>query len=358
MNGRGLDDIMEDSLFLLIIFSPLLLVLFLANLADKKREEPRPIFAILTYLTLGSFWGMLFLAGALSMLAGIAFSAIPEMTAGNPAAVELFPPETFIQLGLALWLPALIGMFLLLPFVRRLFARFTNTDSARTVHAVALSLIMLIIANLWATLAIGLDNIAEMMAAGPELTTTDVVSTTWVQDVLMALMAIVGVGWLVRRAWGASLKRLGLVLPTWRQVVFGIGLAGVLIVALILMEYLLSFTSFEWDQNVEKVSEQIIGPLMMTIPGILTLGLAAALGEELIFRGALQPRFGLLLTAALFALLHSTYGITLSTLVVFMLGLVLGWQRIRYNTSTAMITHATYNITLGLIAFLNLWPEW
>ena len=89
-----------------------------------------------------------------------------------------------------------------------------------------------------------------------------------------------------------------------------------------------------------------------------TLGLAAALGEELVFRGAMQPRFGLLLTAILFALLHSNYGITLSTAVVLILGLVLGWQRIRYNTSSAMITHATYNITLGLMAFLNLWPEW
>ena len=349
---------MEESIFLLITFAPLLLVLFLANLADKKREEPQPIYAILAYLALGSFWMMLLFIGALSMLGGMAFQIFPGLSAGDPAIVEFMSPETLIQIGLALWLPALLGLFLLLPFVRRLFARFTHIGPARTVHAVALSMTMLIIVNLWVTLAIGLDNIAETLAAGPELTTTDAVSMIWLQDVLMALMAIIGVGWLVRRAWGASLKRLGLTLPTWRQTAISIGLAVVLIAVLLLMEYLLSFTGWGFNQDVEKVSEQLIGPLMMTIPGILTLGLAAALGEELVFRGALQPRFGLLFTAALFALLHSNYGITLSTAVVLLLGLILGWQRMRYNTTSAMITHATYNITLGLMAFLNLWPEW
>ena len=292
------------------------------------------------------------------MMAGMAFRVLPGLSAGDPAAAEFMSPETLVQIGLALWLPALIGLLLLLPFVRRLFARFTPIDPARTVHAVALSLTMLIVVNLWVTLAIGLDNIAETLAAGPELTTTDVVSMTWLQDVLMALMAIIGVGWLVRRAWRASLKRLGVMLPTWRQIALSLGLAATLIAALLLMEYLLSFTTWGFDQDVEKVSEQLIGPLMMTLPGILTLGLAAALGEELVFRGALQPRFGLLFTAILFALLHSNYGITLSTGVVLVLGLILGWQRMRYNTTSSMITHATYNITLGLMAFLDLWPEW
>ena len=349
---------MEESIFLLVIFAPLLLVLLLANLADKKREEPQPIYAILAYLALGSFWMMLLFGGALSMLAGMAFQVLPGLSAGDPAAAEFMSPEKLVQIGLALWLPALIGLLLLLPFVRRLFARFTHIDPARTVHAVALSLTMLIVVNLWVTLAIGLDNIAETLAAGPELATNDVVSMTWLQDVLMALMAIIGVGWLVRRAWRASLKRLGVMLPSWRQIALSLGLAGILIAALLLMEYLLSFTNWGFDQDVEKVSEQLIGPLMMTLPGILTLGLAAALGEELVFRGALQPRFGLLFTAILFALLHSNYGITLSTGVVLVLGLILGWQRMRYNTTSAMITHATYNITLGLMAFLNLWPEW
>ena len=96
----------------------------------------------------------------------------------------------------------------------------------------------------------------------------------------------------------------------------------------------------------------MIGPLFESPLGILSLGLAAAIGEEALFRGAAQPRLGLLLTAALFALLHSNYGISLSTGIVFGLGLLLGWLRIRYNTTTAIITHALYNSTLGALAFL------
>ncbi len=110
------------------------------------------------------------------------------------------------------------------------------------------------------------------------------------------------------------------------------------------------------DENrheVERLTEQLIGPLAQSAPGILTLGLAAALGEESIFRGALQPRFGLLLTTVLFALLHSQYGISVSTLLVLIVGLALGVVRTRFNTTTAMIVHAVYNMTLGLITYLG-----
>jgi len=89
-----------------------------------------------------------------------------------------------------------------------------------------------------------------------------------------------------------------------------------------------------------------------SLVGIITLGAAAALGEEMVFRGALQPRFGILLTALLFALLHNQYGVSLATLVVFILGLVLGWTRKYINTTTSMFVHATYNITLALISLM------
>ena len=103
----------------------------------------------------------------------------------------------------------------------------------------------------------------------------------------------------------------------------------------------------------ERLSDALVGPLVASIPGILTLGLAAGIGEETLFRGALQPRFGLLFTSLLFAILHSQYGITFSTLAVFIVGLFLGLLRIRFNTTTCVMTHAAYNITLGMIWFLG-----
>jgi membrane protease YdiL (CAAX protease family) len=347
---------MTEITFLIFIFVPLLLVLWFANLADKERDESQPLFAFLAYLLLILFWMVLVMGGLLSVAASRMLSTAAE---GSELAGPMpFSPESLGQIGLALLIPAILGLLVLLPYVRGFLAHFIKIDPKRTVHAVALSYTMLIVVNLWVTLAIGLDALADTLAAGPEMTTNSIVGMTWTQDLLMALMAFIGVGWLVQRNWRQSLSRLGMMLPTWRQALGSLLLAGIFVVLLIGMEWLLARFGIGFDEDVERVTEQIVGPLMMTIPGILTLGLAAALGEELVFRGAMQPRFGLPLTAILFALLHSNYGITLSTGVVLILGLVLGWQRIRYNTSSAMITHATYNIVLGMLAFLNLWPEW
>jgi membrane protease YdiL (CAAX protease family) len=55
----------------------------------------------------------------------------------------------------------------------------------------------------------------------------------------------------------------------------------------------------------------------------------------------------------MFALLHQQYSFSLSTLVVLILGLVLGFIRDRTNTSTSMIVHAVFNSTQGLLALLN-----
>jgi len=238
--------------------------------------------------------------------------------------------------------------------VRRLFARLTPLDPSSPVQAVALSYSALVLINLLATLGIGLDNLAETLEqqslAGMNFNS---IPLLWAQDITMLALGLVGVGWLSRRSLRSALDRLAIVRPTLAQV--GIGLAAGLLMAplVIALEHLLSLLGITTNADVERLSEQIIGPLATSIPGILTLGLAAALGEETVFRGALQPRFGLIFTTLLFALLHSTYGISLATLIVFGVGLVLGLLRMRYNTTTSMVAHAVYNMTLGLITMLG-----
>lgn len=355
---------MGELVFLAIIFLPLVLILWLANLADRQRQEEQPAqtYSMLTYGTLVVFWGFLFGVGVLLSLAGLLVRALPGL-AESPAselpdaAMMAEVVAALPKFGLSLWFPAIFGVLFLLPPVRRLFARFISIDPTRAVHAVALSYTMLIIVQMGILLAIGLDALADSVEAGPDVGVNDLVSLTWVQNAFFVLMAIVGVGWLVRRLWNQSWQRIGVVRPSFKQIGLGIGLGLLLVAALIPLEYLVDLTGFGFDEDVARLSEELVGPMMTSALGILTLGLAAALGEESVFRGALQPRFGLLLTALLFALLHSQYGITLSTLIVFMLGLVLGWVRIRYNTSTSMIVHAVYNMTLGLLSFLNFWPE-
>jgi membrane protease YdiL (CAAX protease family) len=203
------------------------------------------------------------------------------------------------------------------------------------------------------TLGVGLGNLAELVASAEDGNQAAMLGALWVQQLLTALLGMVGVGWLIRRDWRSTLDRLGIVMPTGNQWLLGIGLGIGTVPVVLGLEYLASLIGVGANPDVERLTEELLGPLTRSPLGILTLGLSAALGEETLFRGALLPRFGLIATSLLFALVHSNYGITLSTVVVFLLGLLLGWVRIRHNTTTAMTLHAVYNMTLGLLAYLS-----
>ncbi len=305
----------------------------------------------MAYLLLIAIYAAVVL-GALGLLAYTAIrSTQPDLMPTNPLGDMVDSPDL---LAWGLLLPALVGMLLLLPFVRRFSARYIPIDAASPVHAVALSMTMLVIINMLLTIGVGLSDLSALVAeaeeAGVQVTSF---AGIWGQQFLMALLAFVGIGWPLRRGWRASLDRLGLAWPSARQVLLGIGLAFVMVVVVLVIQAVAAALGFAADADVEELTEQLLGPLFTSWWGVLTLGLAAALGEETLMRGAAQPRLGLILTAALFALLHSNYGITLSTAVVFLLGLVLGLVRIRHNTSTAMVLHATYNIILGVMAYLS-----
>jgi uncharacterized protein len=351
---------MGELLFLAIGFSLFALILIIANLAERRRQAQEPYggLALVSYLTLIFFYGLALVAGLLIQGMDRVLRTQPEVLEGMGLAGDQNPLGQMASVrlfSLGLWLPALIGIVLLLPPVRRLAARLIPIDPGSPVHALALSLTALVVANLLVTLGIGLGNLAAALEqAGPDATGTSTLISLWGQQIFTALLAVVGVGWLVRRDWGASLQRLGIVRPTGRQVLLGVGLALLLVPLVLLIEYVASWVGVSADADVERLSEQLLGPLFRSPFGIFTVGAAAALGEETLLRGALQPRFGLLLTTILFALLHSNYGISLSTLVVFLLGLVLGIVRMRANTTTAMIIHAVYNATLGLLAYLSL----
>jgi membrane protease YdiL (CAAX protease family) len=86
----------------------------------------------------------------------------------------------------------------------------------------------------------------------------------------------------------------------------------------------LAVTRFTWARQLHRDFRGIVGDL----PGreILLLAIASAIGEELLFRGALQPWLGLGIASLIFALLHIGPGLrflpwTVSALVM---GLVFG----------------------------------
>jgi membrane protease YdiL (CAAX protease family) len=93
------------------------------------------------------------------------------------------------------------------------------------------------------------------------------------------------------------------------------------------------------DQVVNQMTAQVQNPL-----GAVILGASAGIGEEAIFRGALQPRYGLVIPSLLFALLHGPqYGFNLTLLGLFGVSVILGLERKYVNTTASMITHALFN---------------
>lgn len=267
----------------------------------------------------------------------------------NPEMLTLFS-----SLGASVWVPSVLGILLLIRPVRRLISHAISIDPQRTVHAIALSYIAFILINLFSSVVM-LPDLSKMLSS-QNVSSADLVTIPmiWIQEIYLAVLAVIGVGWLSRRRLGKAFDRLALVVPTGGQVLVGIGAGLVLVAFSAGVQLLAAALNIAQDVNVQRVSEALIGPLTQSLFGVITLGVAAALGEEALFRGALQPRFGLVLTTILFALMHGQYGFSLSTLVVLVVGFAVGIIRQRSNTSTTMIVHAVYNSTLGMLALLNI----
>jgi uncharacterized protein len=354
----------SDPFSIVLFFLPLMLILWLANKADAERMAGSggSGWARLTYGTVALLFGLTLVMGLLLLI-------IPALDgAGLVSLADFYQAQgmdsTLVQ-QIILALPTIgggvagasfVALLLLLPVARRGLAQILPIDPSRVVHAVALSFTMLIVINMVVILAIGLGTLTDLVVAEADTlsVTPGMLLGLWTQQILMAIWAVIGVGWLARRSLAASLDRLAIRLPRGREVLAGLGGGFLGVFTSMVVAGVASALGYGIDPDVQSLNEALLGPIFRSLPGILTIGLAAALGEETLFRGALQPRFGILLTTLLFAITHNQYGLSLSTVVVFFAGLIFALLRRRFNTSTAMIAHATYNTSLGLLALLAL----
>ena len=81
----------------------------------------------------------------------------------------------------------------------------------------------------------------------------------------------------------------------------------------------------------------------------LLMGVGSAVGEEALFRGAVQPVFGIFATSVLFASMHSPYGPSVAVLDLFLFSVGVGFLRRWANTSAAALAHASYLLVLAVI---------
>ena len=166
------------------------------------------------------------------------------------------------------------------------------------------------------------------------------------------VMALCGVGIAVRRNFRETLTRLGYGSITLPQ----LGIVALFVVGALLLSFAVDtlFAALQPDlyEQVGEVSEGLFSPAGLSpisaILFALLIGLGAGIGEETLFRGAVQPALGITLTSILFASMHVQYGPSLLLGYLFVISVGLGLLRKHINTTASFAAHAGYN-TLGVL---------
>ena len=244
--------------------------------------------------------------------------------------------------GLVLLLTAVWGLLVTLPEARRWLTRWISLDPDSPVHTLALMLAgYLVGSNAFSLSQGGLQGLTETSQAA---TIAEVVSS----QALNLAVAVAGVGIFIRRSGWKVLDRLGLEKPTAAQLRRSLRWVALMLVLQWIAGALFLLTNPEEAELLDNLNTLLLAN-MDTVWEWFVLSLAAAVGEEVLFRGALQPVLGIWLTSFIFAFAHVQYGLTPATAAVFVVGAILGLVKERTNTSVVIFVHFVYNFTLGLL---------
>jgi uncharacterized protein len=250
--------------------------------------------------------------------------------------VDLTPLEFTIT---ALAAGALIGL-LAFPGPRGLLLSPLGLDPARSVHAVvAVTLALTVLTAI--LLFVSLKD--EPPATIPFYATDSVISV--VSDVVLALA---GVGFLLTRNFRAALDRLDLRPIRLRHAGWAVAAAA---------GFHLVVGAMEWTESIvlpglhaleERFDYEFVG--VPPLVGAALVSVAAGIGEEILFRGALQPRVGVVISSSLFAMLHVQYQLP-GIVMIFAVGLALGLLKQWTSTTFTVIVHVVYDLGAFLLDF-------
>ena len=299
---------------------------------------PLPL-VITANAALGRRWAHLAIGVLAGVSAGVTFliGALDLAGAGRAAGGPSTQSPVAVDVGIMV--TAAIAAALASKPLRERIARLLPIDPDNPVHALALVLAVLLFGTqLTSIVFTNLDSKTQTA-----LTLGDLIS----QEVPFLILAAAGVGLFMRRKLPQAAERLGLTVPAWWQVVLAVAAAGAFFAFGVGMDWL----SHAWTPDVARqvdTNTQLLFGGLGTPLGIAAIALAPGICEEIMFRGALQPRLGLIATALLFTCIHTQYGVSLDALSVFVIALGLGLIRKFTNTTTSAICHVTYNLIVGL----------
>jgi uncharacterized protein len=275
---------------------------------------------------------------ALSLLVGLVGSLLHVLTyaAGGESSSKFWNAEqTLLPFAAA----GLLGLLFLWPAVQRVVARILPIRTGSPVIYLTLVLGLLLVAQ----------QLSSQVTSQPPLTYGELLA----QDIPFLILALVGVGIFIRRSPRETIERLGLLPPKqkrwWLIAIIGI---GVFMAVAFGIEAVANVVAPSQQKQVTDVTTVLFSHFNNPA-AIIFLGVLAGLVEETLFRGALLPRFGIVVTAILFAALHIQYAVSFATLEVFVLGLGLGWLRVKSgSTLPGMLTHAGYDIAVGFLSLI------
>ena len=325
------------------LLSSLVLTLFIGILAVLAQWSRKNRMAEISLLVVLAFVSLLLLAtGALVGVVWIWGQAPPE--------VQKLLAVTSLPIAVA----GLAGLALCVPTLRKITRRQPNGEfwtNPPIFFGLWMFVTVLFSNNLIGIL--GFDQLNQIdaftLGTGGRIAPITILAS----QLPFVALAIVGVGAGIRRGPREMLARLGygpISLKNVGVVVLFILAAFALSVA---ADYLFSVLQPDLYRKVGEVSGTLFNPkglsLVSAVLFALLIGVSAGLGEETLFRGAVQPVFGIPATSILFASMHVQYGPSLLLGYIFVLSLGLGLLRRYFNTTTSFLAHAGYN-TLGILA--------
>lgn len=324
------------------------------------------VLAMLVYLARGRhpafrwialLWLILLVVGLAAIAAAFGSMAILPAEAFE---TEEFDPETgdlaqAAEVALLLLGVLVAGLASFIGFSRRFrvwLAGYLPFDPDSFLHTVGLVVILAMIL---------IPPVPLLVSGGPPflseqfldllLESGDLLADTVTLNAYTLFWTLVGsffiAGMFVCRTPRETLERLGLVRPTAKEIGLAVVGALALVLAFHFIDPVLAALAGLLGlpvTDMEAVNLLFAGTL--TLPGIVVASIAAGFGEEVSIRGLLQPRFGILLPALLFASLHAFQYSWDGLVSVFLAGLVFAGIRQYTNTTTSAITHTVYDLVL------------
>jgi membrane protease YdiL (CAAX protease family) len=282
---------------------------------------------------------------AIGILAGVSagvtflFGAFDLASAGTVSTGS--GGQNSAELDIGIMVTSVVAATLAAKPVRDRVARVLPLDPDSPVHAIALVLAVILFGIQLSSFLFA--DVFASVGTLPPLTLGDIIA----QEVPFLILAGAGVGLFMRRNTSQAMDRLGLTVPRWWHVALALAAAGVFFGFQLVMDGLSHSLTPQVAHQVDNTTQRLFGGLDNPA-GILALALAPGICEEVLFRGALQPRLGLIVTALLFASIHTQYGFSIDALAVFVIALGLGLIRKYTNTTTSSLCHVTYNLLVGV----------